>query len=225
MLDDGKHKQVAFGEINLLTIMKEQLDIFELRNQGIDALITMKKISDYSKELELPGELFNHGITRVILMRKFKKVLMTDENPELAIYKEPTEETFYSLSAKMAETYMDAGVPITTQMKTTIARNYYRMNEGDDADKAEDKFGEIDKLHNLFKVLKQASHEPDADPIKSQDLKNVTIFSIIDLLIEAQLLAQDPARIMEAEDRLQILLSCFNTAVAQPVEQFRISPM
>ena len=42
-------------------------------------------------------------------------------------------------------------------MKTTIARNYYRMNEGDDSDKTrEDRFGDIEKLHNLFKLFKEA---------------------------------------------------------------------
>ena len=45
-------------------------------------------------------------------------------------------------------------------MKTTIARNYYRMNEGDDSDtNRKDRFGGIERLHNLFKLFKEAYHE------------------------------------------------------------------
>ena len=73
-------------------------------------------------------------------------------------------------------------------MKTTIARNYYRMNEGDDSEKSADKFGDIEKLHNLFALLKSASTQEEideVDPIASHDCKKVTVFAIIDLLISA----------------------------------------
>ena len=62
------------------------------------------------------------------------------------------------------------------------------MNEGDDSDKSEDKFGDIEKLYNLFTLLKSASSQEEkdeADPIASGDCRKVTVFAIIDLLISA----------------------------------------
>ena len=52
------------------------------------------------------------------------------------------------------QTYLDAKVSLPAQMKSTIARNYYRMNEGDDVDKPTDKFGDVEKLRDLLVLIK-----------------------------------------------------------------------
>ena len=141
------------------------------------------------EDMGLDGEIKCAQSTRSILQKKFSKVLASE--PSLKI-KTPSEEydrmTFYEISAEHVQIYIDASVAIPCQMKTTIARNYYRMNEGDDSEKNADKFGDIEKLHNLFALLKSASTQEEideADPIASGDCRKVTVFAIIDLLISA----------------------------------------
>ena len=89
------------------------------------------------------------------------------------------------------------------------------MNEGDDSDKHKDKFCEIDKLHNLFRLFKDAyqESEEESDPVTSMNLKKVTTFSIIDLLIQAQMYAGNPTTVLKAEERLQTLRDCFMRTV------------
>lgn len=82
--------------------------------------------------------------------KKFSRIIAAEPDLKLRTTAELEGKSFYEIQQMLAAIYISAQVPIPSQMKTTVARNYYRMNEGDDSEKTADKFADIEKLANLF---------------------------------------------------------------------------
>ena len=91
---------------------------------------------------------------------------------------------FGEYAKSQVQPYLDAKVAIPITLANYFARNYYRMNEGNDAEKKAD--FDVRELQSLFKLLKVAIQAPEDDnPLSSNDTKRHTLFAIIDLMVEA----------------------------------------
>ena len=81
MLDNSPDMECL--EMCTLIVLKEKLDLCELRNEGRESLLEFAKVYQKMEEMGLEGELKCARATSVILEKKFAKVIA--DEPSLKI--------------------------------------------------------------------------------------------------------------------------------------------